>query len=278
MLAMLGGCVQTEKTKTDSLKIVTSFYPIMLLTKAVTFEAPNITVSNLTKPQTGCLHDYVLLPEDMKSLENADVFIINGLGMESFIDKVENTLPNLKIIDLSEGITPYSDNAHIWLSPANAVKMIENINSSVGKLSPQNTSVLNENSQKYIEKVKKLDAEIKSKMQSVQNRDIVTFHEAFTYFAKDFGLNVKTVIEREPGEEPTTQELKQTIDIVRNSNVKVLFVEPQYSSSAANVISGETGAKLYTLDPIVTGENTDDADKYLNKMYANLENIISALK
>ena len=257
--------------------IVTSFYPVMLIAKAVTNNADGIRIVNLTKPQTGCLHDYALLPEDIKTLEKCDAFVINGLGMESFIDKATANVPDLKVFDLSEGIMPLDDNAHIWLSPKNAAKMAENLCSYMSEFDARNKEKYEENTKKYIEEFNKLDEELKNGLNNVKSRDIVTFHEAFSYFADEFDLNVTGVIEREPGEEPTTSEIRETVDIIKGSSVAALFAEPQYSSNAADIISAETGLKVYTLDPIVTGDNTDDYDAYFVKMRENLKTLQEAL-
>ena len=97
MLTLLTGGCASEKKDDGNLKIVTSFYPMYLATMNVTRGVEGVEVVNLTPPQTGCLHDYQLTPEDMKLLETADIFVINGLGMESFHDKVTEARPDLKI-------------------------------------------------------------------------------------------------------------------------------------------------------------------------------------
>ena len=100
----------------------------------------------------------------------------------------------------------------------------------------------------------------------------MTFHEAFPYFAKEFDLNIVEVIEREPGSEPSPKELEETIKKVRELNVKALFAEPQYPAGAANTIAKESGATLYTLDPVVTGEaNENSANAYIEAMKKNAE-------
>ena len=113
-------------------------------------------------------------------------------------------------------------------------------------------------------------------LRDLPQRDIVTFHEAFPYFAKEFDLRIAAVIEREPGPEPAAAELAQTIDLVRASGVKALFAEPQYPARAAESIARETGARVYTLDPAVTGPM--DADAYIHIMDANLRVLEEALK
>lgn len=111
---------------------------------------------------------------------------------------------------------------------------------------------------------------------NLPHKDIVTFHEAFPYFAKEFNLNIVGVIEREPGTAPTPSELDEIIAQVNDLQAKALFAEPQYSSTAAKTIANETGAKVYTLDPVVTGEN--DLDAYIEAMKQNALTLQEALK
>ena len=128
-------------------------------------------------------------------------------------------------------------------------------------------------------KLTALKQEMHASLDGVPHKDIVTFHEAFPYFAEEFGLHIIGVIEREPGSEPTPEELETTIDQVNELPVKVLFTEPQYSPSAAETIARETGAKIYELDPVVTGEATPDAmDAYLDAMRKNMEVLKQALQ
>ena len=110
-------------------------------------------------------------------------------------------------------------------------------------------------------------------------KEIVTFHEAFPYFAKEFNLKIAAVIDREPGTEPTPQELEDTIEIIKKAGIKAVFTEPQYSPGAANTISKETGAKIYTLDPVVTGEANDGAkNAYIETMQKNAATLVKALQ
>ena len=283
---LLTGCGGTNTAgggKDGSFHIVTSFYPMYVATINITQGVDGVTVTNMTKPQTGCLHDYQLMTEDMKTLEKADAFVINGAGMESFLDKVVNQQKNLKIIDASKGIELLKDddeeNPHVWLSVTDAILQVKNIAEQLKAADPKHADAYEKNAAAYIKKLEALKAEMHAELDTVPNKDIVTFHEAFPYFAKEFGLNIISVVEREPGTEPTPAELQATIEQVKKLPVKVLFTEPQYSPSAAETIARETGAKIYTLDPVVTGEANDQAlNAYIDTMKKNMETLKTALQ
>ena len=269
--------------KDGSFHIVTSFYPMYVATINITQGVDGVTVTNMTKPQTGCLHDYQLMTEDMKTLEKADAFVINGAGMESFLDKVIEQRKNLKIIDASKGIELLKDddeeNPHVWLSVTDAILQVKNIAEQLKAADPKHADAYEKNAAAYIKKLEALKAEMHAELDTVPNKDIVTFHEAFPYFAKEFGLNIISVVEREPGTEPTPAELQATIEQVKKLPVKVLFTEPQYSPSAAETIARETGAKIYTLDPVVTGEANEQAiNAYIDTMKKNMETLKTALQ
>ena len=284
----LVGCGGTdksaEKKTAEPFRIVTSFYPMYVATINITDGVDGVEVYNMTKPQTGCLHDYQLMTEDMKTLEKADAFVINGAGMEDFMDKVTEQQKKLKVIDASRGIElihddEEGDNPHVWLSVTDAITQVRNIADQLKEADPAHAAAYEKNAVAYIEKLTSLKSEMHAALDNVPHKDIVTFHEAFPYFAKEFNLNIIGVVEREPGTEPTPTELQETIEQVNALPTKVLFTEPQYSPSAAETIARETGAKIYTLDPVVTGEATPAAkNAYIDTMKKNMKTLQEALK
>jgi len=270
-----------KSTESKTLTIATSFYPMYLAAINVAKDVPGVKVVNMTQPTTGCLHDYQLKPDDLKTLSEAQIFVVNGAGMESFMDKVVNQLPNLKIIDASKGIPlikgdgEEGGNPHLWVSISNAIQQVKNIGLQLATLDPDHAAQYSANTTAYADKLEALRAKMHQTLDNAKKRDIITFHEAFPYFAREFNLNIVAVIEREPGSEPSAAELADTIEIVNKSKIKALFAEPQYSAKAADTIARETGAKVFILDPVVTGAMEPDA--YLKIMEANLNTLEEAL-
>ena len=258
------------------------YLDVMNITRGV----DGVEVVNLTPPQTGCLHDYQLTPEDMKTLETADIFVVNGLGMENFLDKVIEAHPNLKIIDASDSpkIVPIMEedgkpNPHVWLSITYSIEQVKNISSKLCELDPKHVDAYKRHTLDYVDELTTLRDELHISLTMLPNRDIVTFHEAFPYLAKEFGLNVVAIIERGPGTEPTPQELAATIDKINALPVKIIFTEPQYSPKAAETIARETGAQIFELDPIVTGEaKPENLLDYVDRMLNNALTLVKALQ
>lgn len=283
MLLPLGALAET---------IVTSFYPIYIFALNLTEGIEGVEVRNLTAPDTGCLHDYQLQTGDMKKLATADAFLINGAGMESYLTGVMEAFPHLPVVDASVGIELLcaeehehehehdhgENNAHVWLDAKNAQTMVRNLAEGLMVVCPDKAEVITTNRDAYLTRLAALDEEITAALADVPSRDIITFHEAFPYFAKAYGLNVAAVVNREPSDSLSPAKLAELVKLVRSLGVPPLFVEPQYEDMAAKTLARETGAKLYTLDPAVTGpENDVPLTHYEDVMRANVQVLLTAL-
>lgn len=272
-----------RKSEADNeIQIVTSFYPLYVFTVNITKDVPRVKVVNMTEPQTGCLHDYQLVASDMKTLSKADIFVINGAGMESFLEEVTQQLPKLTIIEGSKGIPLLIDengeeNPHVWVGISGAIQEVKNIADGLMAADPANAERYRKNCEEYVARLEALKDKMHEALKDVKTRDIVTFHEAFPYFAQEFNLNIIAVIEREPGSEPTAGEMIETIEAINRTGAKVLFVEPQYSPKSAEAIAQQTGARIYTLDPVATGPKDASPDSYEKTMEKNLDVLLEAL-
>ncbi|MEW6184033.1 MAG: zinc ABC transporter substrate-binding protein [Bacillota bacterium] len=288
MAVFLTGCrgqttaAPERPTAGKAFTIATSFYPMYIDVINIVKDVPGVKVVNMTPPMTGCLHDYQLKPDDLKTLTEARIFVINGAGMESFMDKVVSQLPDLRTVDACKGIPlikgegDEGDNPHVWVSISDAIRQVKNIGLQLAALDPDHAAQYYANTSAYVNKLEALRDKMHQVLDGAKKRDIITFHEAFPYFAREFNLNIAAVIEREPGSEPNAAELADTIETVKRAKITALFAEPQYPVKAAETIAGETGAKVYTLDPVVTGPMEPDA--YLRIMESNMKTLEKALK
>ncbi len=255
------------------IKVVASFYPMYIMARNVAEGVPGVTVENLTPPVTGCLHDYAITTSDMRKLADADVLVVNGAGMESFLEQVVTQYPAVKVVRLSDGIPllqgAEGDNPHVWVSVSYAIRQVEHLGSAMQIADPVHAPLYQKNTEAYVIRLKALQQKMHAELEPYKGKEIITFHEAFPYFAEEFGLNIIAVVEREPGSAPSAKELAETVDLIKKVGIKTLFSEPQYSGVAAQTIARETGAVIYTLDPAVTGDDTLDA--YIRIMEQNLE-------
>ncbi len=274
--------VQPNNTDTNTIKITATFYPLYVSLLNITDGVEGIELSLLAPPDTGCLHDYQLTTKDMKKIENSNILVANGAGMEDFIEKILETKKDSLII-ASEGFELTDSNSHVWVSPEGAIHQTQRIVEGLSHLDPSNATKYVMNGNAYLLKLQNLRNHMHSILDEYSGKKIVTFHEAFPYFASEFNLEIASVIEREPGEAPGPKELKEQISeinsIISDGNKIALFAEPQYSSSAAEIIAKETGLKVYELDPCVTGNLKSEyiKDSYITAMKKNAEVLKEAL-
>lgn len=289
------GCTKSSKSG-DKITLVTSCYPVHIILMNLVKDVENIEIKRMSESHSGCLHNFQLQSEDLKNIELSSAFIINGAGMETFLDKVVNENPKITIIDSSSGIELIHEceshehecdhddchhschheiNPHIWLSPENYIRQIQNISEGLKKLDPENSKKYDENAEIYVEKIINLKNKMHSELDEIPKKDIITFHNAFPYFAKEFGLNIIGVINHEAGEEPSAKEILEIVDTINENNICAVFTEPQYSCGTTETIAKETGAKVYTLDPAVTGELNENS--YIATMEENAKTLKLAL-
>ena len=292
-LTGFSGC-GTPAKESSRLKLLASFYPVAIMALNITDGVEGVAVESMAQQQTGCLHDFQMTTADMKKAETADAFLINGAGMEGFLDKISDQLPELPVIDSSTGIPLIASgedhhhdggeghdhdqedyNPHLWVSITNCMEQVRNLSEGIIALDPEHEAEYRENTETYLEKLSALRDKMHSALDHVKNKDIITFHEAFPYFAEEFGLHIAAVINREPDSQPSAKELADTIRLVRETGVKALFVEPLYPETSADIIAAETGAQVYVLDPAVSGEW--DKNAYLTAMESNLQVLEQAL-
>lgn len=272
--------------------VATSFYPIYIFALNLTDGLEGVEVRNLAGADTGCLHDYQLQMGDLQTLAEADVLLVNGAGMEGYLDTVLMNFPSLPVVDASRGLEllcadghEHEDghehtewNAHVWLDVRNARLMVENLAQGLMDAMPAHAEAIARNRDAYLARLDALHAELLADAEGFARRTIVTFHEAFPYFARAYGLEVAAVVAREPDDPIVPSELAELIDLVTALGCPPLFTEPQYGDLAAQTLSQQTGAPIYTLDPIVTGPDRDvPLTYYEDVMRSNMDELLRAL-
>lgn len=289
---ILSGC-GTVNTENNQKIIAVSFYPVYIFTLNLTDGIDELRVECMAEQSVGCLHDYSVTSKDARLLNDAEVFVINGAGMEGFVDNLDETVENLKIIDSSVGIEflceqgghshdgedehshSHTENSHIWMSVENAKKQVLNIKNGLIEEFPQYEKEFNSNYDSYIERLNSLSEEINSASEQLKGKKVITFHNAYEYIAEDTGLCIVETIESDHGGEPSSKELAHLTHKIKEENVSALFIEPDYEGSGATILSNETGVEIFTLNPITNGEKTKTS--YEDIMRDNLKIILKAV-
>ena len=271
---------KSNKQNDNTIKIVTSFYPMYILAENITDGATNIELENMADVNVGCLHDYTLTTEDMKKLENADIFISNGLGMENFIDKAISANQAMKIIDSSTNIQDLilhedETNAHIWTSIEKYIEQVKNVSEGLKESNPENAEIYEENANNYIEKLEQLREKYLNELKNLQGNKAMCLIEAFEYMGQELGLDM--IIIKTDHEESTisAEMLKTTIDTMKEEQIDMIIIDKNDNKSNAETISNETGAKIYELNSGLTGSL--DKNAYIDGVRENLEIIENEL-
>jgi len=190
------------------LKVLASFYPLYEFTKIIGGERIDVSV---IVPSGIEPHDWEPTIQDLQKMQNADIIVINGINLEPWITKLVSVNPDILIVDTSNGISllekdkhmfnnKIQNDPHIWLDPVLAKKQIQNIVDGLIRIDPQNTDYYQENANAYNSKLILLDNKIRNELSICVKKDFLAFHDAFSYFANEYGLNQNTVIGVNPNE------------------------------------------------------------------------------
>ena len=262
-----------EKTLNNNFKILTSFYPIYIMTQNITDGAKNIEVSNMSDVNVGCIHDYSLTTSDLKKFETTDVFIENGKDLETFTENIVSLYPDIKIIESAEDVSNIIEdedekNAHIWLSIDNYIMQINKIADKLAEENAENEAIYFDNAKEYTQKLYTLKQEY-SNIKNNQEKKAVCLNEALEYLLED--LNIKGINIQSDHEQSTisAETMKEIIEKMKAENIRVIFIDKYDNKNVAELLANETNASIYTLNSAMTG--SDDKDSYLDIMKENLE-------
>lgn len=265
---------KSNKQNDNTIKIVTSFYPMYILAENITDGATNIELENMADVNVGCLHDYTLTTEDMKKLENADIFISNGLGMENFIDKAISANQAMKIIDSSTNIQDLilhedETNAHIWTSIEKYIEQVKNVSEGLKESNPENAEIYEENANNYIEKLEQLREKYLNELKNLQGKKAICLNEAFEYMGQELGLEMTTVKTDHEESTMSAEMLKSIIDTAKEENIEMIIVDKNDNRANAETIEQETGARIYELNSGLSGSM--EKDEYVKAIEENLQ-------
>jgi len=280
LLLPLAGCAGAP----PEAQVAATTLPVYEFTSRLCQNTP-VTVTRLVTEQVSCLHDYSLNVGQVKAAEAARVIVISGAGLEAFLDGV---LDHTDTIDASQGIDllcpdeehdheeheghHHDRDPHIWLSPSNAKVMAQNICEGLSKVYPENAEHFQKNLESLLEQLDELQNYGEDALSDLECRELITFHDGFSYFAGAFGLTILEAVEEESGSEASAQELIHLIGEVEGHNLPAIFTEKSGSASAASVIARETGTQVFQLDMAMAG------DSYFSAMYHNIDTIKEALQ
>ena len=305
LAALLGGCASSRQpsapsASTRNFKVVTTFLPITLFTRAVAGDCAIVTP--LIPPNLGP-HDFQAKPGDLAALGQARVLVKNGLEMEGFLDKLVATAANsqLEVIDASRGVATLETkeqgdepghhddhdhaeahdhgavNPHIWLDPLRAVQQVETIRDGLVKADPSCAEGYRRNAAAYTAQLKQLNNEIVSQLKPYTGKTFIAFHDFAPYFAQRYGLNANYLVDV-PELNPSPADLQRVSTEVKRTQLKALLSEPQEGNRSFNALAKDLGVKVVVFDPMETAteQASRDPATYLQVMRRNVADLRQA--
>lgn len=253
----------------DGIKVVTSFYPIYIAAENVIGHNHDVILESLSEPRTGCMHDYQLTPQDMMLLSQADVFLVNGGGIESFLAEVAEAYPNLRIIAAADGLDLLEDNAHGWMDTRRYADMVKHIAEELSRADREHADSYQKNAEAYCSKVEKLTEQIDGLKGSLAGTQAVIFHEAYEYVAKQYGMEVTYCLDLDEERQVSAGEVADVMRQIQEKGVRVILAEELYGKDMGDTVEQESDGRVYYLDALVRGSY--EPDSYLNAMQKNID-------
>lgn len=301
---MMLGCNDNKVSKEnldnreDKIKVYATIFPLYDFARNIGKDKIDL---NYIVPPSGEPHDYEISAKMVKDIQNSNVLIKNGLGVDAFVDDVTSESDKLKIVIASDGIKTlkYDEensskeeheeddvhkhgeyDPHVWLNINNAIKECENIKNILIEVDSENKDYYEENYINYIQSLKDLQKSYDSNLSNVNGKSLLVSHDAYGYLCEEYGLKQISVTGVSPNQEPSISKITEITDYAKSNNIKyILFdglVNPKVSQTIASEANIDT-AILYSIDGI-TKDDFNNNEGYISLMEKNLETLKTVLK
>lgn len=268
-----------EEKKSDKPKVAVSIFPVYDIARNIAGD--KIEVVQML-PSNQSPHTYEPTIQDKEKVAGAEAALLVGHGIDDWskdlLDESTKTYTldeNIDLLKSDEEGNGLDYNPHYWLSPVNASKIAENIYLILSDIDPENKYYYQKQFFDYGTRLENLFKRSYSKLQGADNKNIITFHDAFQYFARDFELKIVASIEPFPGKEPSAQYISELQDLIKQNQIKVLYKEPQLSDSSLEPVKKELNVEIRTLDPI---GGVEGRESLLDLIEYNINQIAKPIK
>lgn len=297
IMMMLVGCQAPQETSSEKIKVITSFYPLYDFAQKV--GGDKVEVENII--EGGEAHGYEPSAKDIIRIQESDVFIINGAGFEGWVPKTLNSVKNdkLKVVDTSEGIELHDAHdheghdhdheghdhdhgdfdPHIWMNPMNAYQQMKNIKDAFVAVDPENKTYYEDNFKHYGAQFETLNNDFKTQLSNVPNKEVVVDHTAYGYMLEPYGIEQVAIAGSLLSSEPTAKQVDESIQYIKNQQIKTIYMESLSNDKLLNTISKETGVKILKLNTLenLSKQDLDAGNDYFKVMNENLESLVEGL-
>ena len=271
LCTLFSGCAARKAERYD---VLASTAPVRAMTAAL-LDGTDLSCGLVVTESVSCLHDYTLTVAQMEKLGQADVVVLNGLGLEDFMEDALRTAKHT--ITASDGVEtlPGEDveDPHIWLEPTNCIQMCRNIAAGLSDLYPDKQTLIGQNLLAVTAEYEAAQAYGEEALKNLSCRELVTFHDGFSYFARAFRLTIAAAMEIEEGSEPSAKEIESVIRLVEDENIPAVFCEENGERQTAETVAKQTGTGLFALTMGMDGGAAGCTDA----IYHNIDIIREAL-
>jgi manganese/iron transport system substrate-binding protein len=250
-LACVASLLPLQALAADKPKVVTTFTIIADMAKNVAGDAAD--VESITKAGSE-IHNYQPTPRDILRARNADLVLRNGLNLEQWFEKFLANLGDVPSVTVSDGVEPMAiaggsyqgkPNPHAWMSPDNALIYVENIRKALSQVDPAHADLYAANAKAYSDQIRAAVQPMRDALAGLpaDHRWLVTSEGAFSYLARDLGLQELYLWPVNADSQGTPQQVKAVIDAMRTHKIGVIFSESTVSPDPAKQVARETGAR-----------------------------------
>lgn len=300
VILLFSFAVKDKPEDGGKLTVTASFYPLAHFAQKAAGQ--DIEVYMIT-PAGAESHDFEPTPRDIRKVRGSDLFIYNGAGLDPWAERVAPTLKQagVRTIEMTSHFSlmsvekyehgdeneenghAHADGAfdpHIWLDPLMAAEQVALIGEALTAADPAGTASYQSRSSQYAGELKQLHEEFSKGLSNCGTRELIVAHDAFSYLAKRYNLNIIPVTGVFSGEEPSPKRMAEVARLAREKSIRYIFFEPLSSPKIAETIARETGAEVLELNPLesLTKEEETAGKDYISIMRANLANLRKALQ
>jgi ABC-type Zn uptake system ZnuABC Zn-binding protein ZnuA len=247
-----------------------------------------VTATSLV-PKNGDVHTFAPRPADIQAVAQARLLFMNGLGLDDWLERTitnasASGTPLVKLgvdlpgVELLPGEEPGTQNPHVWMDVTYAELYVERIAAALKSADPSNATRYDTQVATYRQRLETLDASVKAKIATIpeENRKLVTFHDAFPYYARAYGITIVGVAVEAPGQDPSASYTAQLITAIKDAHVKAIFSESQFPTKLVDQVAAETGAKV--VSDLYDDALGDQVDSYEAVITWDTDQLVNALK
>jgi ABC-type Zn uptake system ZnuABC Zn-binding protein ZnuA len=283
-VASVAACSAPAASDSPQVSVVTTTTVLADLVHQIAGD--RVSVTSLV-PKGGDVHTFDPRPSSLRAVAGASLIVRNGLGLDDWVaGMVTNTGTKAPVVAAGEdlpGVTYLRSesgtvNPHVWMNVANTTKMVAKIADALAAADPAGAQAYADGAKAYQAKLESLDAEIRARMATIPTADrtVVSFHDAFPYFADAYGLTIDGTIIAAPGQDPSAGSMADLVQAIRRDHVKAVFAEAQFNDELARTIASETGVEVVSS---LYDDTLGDAplDSYTAIMQSNVDRVVAAL-